>query len=212
MQHPSLELHIVEEIMKKHENWWDHTPANYITITRVIMGLFGLSAYLWDTSYLWYGFTVYALACIFDAVDGYIARTWHCESWSGRLMDPIADRIMEWSSYAVIAHYTLVSELDAHFRQGVLLCIGLIVLYGVGTTLARAFNAKIQTSKIAKQKQVVLFIAINTLLFAIASSYTRYVELSESLFFMGSALLVISTIACALSALTYVGQERRHAV
>lgn len=193
--------------MRRYENWWDHTPANYVTLLRVLIGLLGLTVYMWERAYLWHGFGIFTLACALDALDGHIAREWQCESWSGRLMDPLADKTLEWSSYAVLIDY--VRQHESVTVQMVPVFIALIVTYGIGTMIARTFDSRMRTSKIAKQKQILLFCAINSLLFAVASAYSGYAQISSVLFLIGWVLLAASTVACALSALTYFDEWRR---
>lgn len=188
--------------MNKLDNWWDHTPANYITLTRALQGIVGLGVYWYDTSYLWYGFGIYTLACIFDGLDGYVARNWNCQSWSGAFIDPIADRILEWSAYIVIVHYLLHNPIPSAWVYYVLL--GLITLYGTGTAIARLYDAEMKTSVTAKRKQVVLFVAINMLLFAIAAKENDAIALYEILWFLGTTGVLIAGIACAFSARVYL--------
>lgn len=40
------------------------------------------------------GFVVFALAAVTDFLDGYLARKWESESRFGRLLDPIADKLV----------------------------------------------------------------------------------------------------------------------
>jgi phosphatidylglycerophosphate synthase len=42
----------------------------------------------------WWALGVYIAACITDWLDGYLARVWHQQSILGRMLDPIADKLL----------------------------------------------------------------------------------------------------------------------
>ena len=42
----------------------------------------------------WWALAVYIAACITDWLDGYLARVWEQQSTLGRMLDPIADKLL----------------------------------------------------------------------------------------------------------------------
>ena len=69
---------------------------NLLTILRVLSApLIGLML-LTDTSPFWAvtALIIYSIACLTDWLDGYLARRWDIVSGFGRMLDPIADKLM----------------------------------------------------------------------------------------------------------------------
>ncbi len=48
-------------------------------------------------------FILFILAAVTDALDGYLARRWHVESYFGRIMDPVCDKILIIGSFIYLA-------------------------------------------------------------------------------------------------------------
>ena len=42
----------------------------------------------------WLALVVYTVACVTDFLDGYLARAWHQQSFFGRFLDPVADKLL----------------------------------------------------------------------------------------------------------------------
>ena len=72
--------------------------ANKITLIRVFMIPVFLFVYMAKpfgvTPSLWAALIIFSLAAITDAIDGYIARQQNLVSNFGRLMDPLADKLL----------------------------------------------------------------------------------------------------------------------
>lgn len=68
------------------------TTANKITVFRVILiPVFLVLAY---TGHMYWAFAVYAIACLSDMADGYIARHYNQVSNFGKFADPLADKML----------------------------------------------------------------------------------------------------------------------
>lgn len=68
------------------------TTANKITMVRIVLiPVFLILAY---AGYLYWALAVYIIACISDAVDGYIARHYNQISNFGKFVDPLADKML----------------------------------------------------------------------------------------------------------------------
>lgn len=53
----------------------------------------------------WWGiaFTLFCIAAISDALDGYLARLWHEQTFLGACLDPIADKLLVLSCFFTLA-------------------------------------------------------------------------------------------------------------
>lgn len=77
------------------------TLPNLLTLARIVLVCFVLVLVLNGTRF-WAGLLLFT-ACITDILDGWIARRWHQESDLGALLDPVADRVLIFSVFVVLA-------------------------------------------------------------------------------------------------------------
>ena len=97
---------------------------NILTMSRIaaiplIVGFLYLKSDFWS----WAAFIIYALACITDYFDGYIARRMERVSALGRFLDPIADKL-------IVASIILVL-VATHHIVGWTTLAALIILFGL---------------------------------------------------------------------------------
>ncbi|MBQ5356924.1 MAG: CDP-alcohol phosphatidyltransferase family protein, partial [Oscillospiraceae bacterium] len=67
---------------------------NVLTLFRVAMIPLFVGAFLTDGISDWITLSIFAAAAITDALDGYIARKQNIVTDFGKLMDPLADKLM----------------------------------------------------------------------------------------------------------------------
>ena len=111
----------------------------------------------------WVALAVFIAAGVTDYLDGYYARIWDQHSAFGRMLDPIADKLL-------VASCLLVLAADDKFRGGfgvilaamVILCREILVS-GLREYLA-ALRVSVPVTKLAKWKTTVQLIAIGFLL------------------------------------------------
>ncbi|MCB2183903.1 MAG: CDP-diacylglycerol--glycerol-3-phosphate 3-phosphatidyltransferase [Desulfobulbaceae bacterium] len=105
------------------------------------------------------GFILYTTAAFTDLADGYIARKYQVESVLGKLMDPLADKVLvaaalvmliplgrmpAWVAFVILSRELIVTGL-----RGVAASSGLVI----------------SASKLGKWKSVIQLIALGTLMF-----------------------------------------------
>ncbi|MDX2225697.1 MAG: CDP-alcohol phosphatidyltransferase family protein [Verrucomicrobiae bacterium] len=90
------------------------TLANYITLFRILMipVFVTLTVYYklpveqggGQTWMIITSFFVYGLAALSDGIDGYIARRYHQISNLGKVLDPVADKFLQFSGILVLSY------------------------------------------------------------------------------------------------------------
>src|SRR5205807_784783 len=111
----------------------------------------------------WVALAVFIAAGVTDYLDGYYARIWDQHSAFGRMLDPIADKLL-------VASCLLVLAADDKFRGGfgvilaamIILCREILVS-GLREYLA-ALRVSVPVTKLAKYKTTAQLVAIGFLL------------------------------------------------
>ena len=121
------------------------TTANKITIFRILLVPFFIVQLLYyvdsgNEVYRFMAILSFALAAISDGVDGYIARHYNQHSELGKILDPLADKLLLVSGIVLLS---LKNEPHLHripmwltatvISRDVLLLIGLVVSHYVGS-------------------------------------------------------------------------------
>lgn len=102
--------------------------ANKITIFRILSVPFFITTLIYYTPYKDYlriiALSIFTLAIISDAIDGYIARTRNQKTQAGAILDPIADKIL------LIAAFVFLYRIsNQYFDIKLPLWIVLIVIF-----------------------------------------------------------------------------------
>lgn len=88
---------------------WMASIPNVLTVSRLVLaGLFFLSLELarrpiHDELWLLSAAGLFALGAVTDALDGYLARRWNAISVFGRVMDPVADKVLVVGAFIYLA-------------------------------------------------------------------------------------------------------------
>lgn len=112
-----------------------------------------------DNSLALVGFALFVLAAITDYLDGFLARRWEVQSSFGKLMDPLADKILVTAALIMLIPLGRLSALVAFL----ILARELIItgLRGV----AAASGLVIAASQLGKWKTFIQIVALATLMF-----------------------------------------------
>lgn len=109
----------------------------------------------------WTALVIYLLAAVSDFFDGYLARLWKQQSSLGRMLDPIADKVL-------VAVVLLVLCADDILRGGHIWAAIIILSREVLVSGLREYLGELQVSvpvtKIAKWKTAVQMVAIGLLI------------------------------------------------
>lgn len=173
------------------------------TLLRVVIALIILF-FLWPNQ-AWIVIAILvAISFLTDLFDGMLARRWQVESNFGKIMDPLADKIICLTVLWLVASYFQTWP----FWLGAII----ITLYDI-TTMTLRFATKRSTqpvaaaSKIAKLKTSILMISLVLLVLAIGDD--AGIRLLYGPLKIGGTLLL--AIACALSvwSLSYYLRQTR---
>ena len=136
---------------------------NLLTYGRVVAVPLVVFFMLWPGDYWmrWIAFGLFAAAAITDFFDGYLARVWSQQSSLGRMLDPIADKLLVAACLLVlvadrtIAGWTLWAAI-------VILCREILVS-GLREYLAE-LRVPLPVSTVAKWKTTLQILAVGFLL------------------------------------------------
>ena len=112
-----------------------HIP-NILSAFRIV--LVGVFAWLFLTSKIahpqnyWWALGVYVLAFLTDVLDGFLARTFNWITPVGKLLDPLADKLMAVTALVVI----LIAKARAGEDYGIYLALFVLVAVKEGLMLA----------------------------------------------------------------------------
>ena len=138
------------------------TLANCLTYGRLVAVPVMVALLFWPDSIpaRWTALGVFVAAAITDYLDGYVARTYHQSSALGRMLDPIADKLLVAACLLMLAaDHTIVGP--SVWAAIVILCREVLVS-GLREYLAE-LKVGVPVSKIAKWKTAVQLVALGFL-------------------------------------------------
>ena len=111
----------------------------------------------------WLAFGLFAAASITDYFDGYLARLWKQQSTLGRMLDPIADKLLVSVCLLVLTYYGTIGGFS--LWAAVIILMREIFVSGLREFLAD-LKVSVPVSRLAKWKTTLQLIAIGILLLA----------------------------------------------
>ena len=109
----------------------------------------------------WTAFWLFAAASVTDYLDGYLARIWNQTSNIGRMLDPIADKLLVASVLLLMAAERTIAGWTI-WAAIIILCREILVS-GLREYLA-ALKVSVPVTRIAKWKTAIQMVAIGLLL------------------------------------------------
>lgn len=111
----------------------------------------------------WTAFTLFAIASITDWFDGYLARAWQQTSNIGRMLDPIADKLLVSVCLFLLAADPAETITGWSLWAAIIILCREILVSGLREYLA-GLKVSVPVSKLAKWKTTVQMVAIGMLL------------------------------------------------
>ncbi len=135
---------------------------NLLTYARIVMVPIVVGCVIYDTDWgRWVALGIFAIAAITDFFDGYLARAWEQQSNLGRMLDPIADKLLV---AAVLLALTRVGTIAGFsFWAGLIILSREILVSGLREFLAE-LRVSVPVSQLAKWKTAIQMIALGFLL------------------------------------------------
>jgi cardiolipin synthase len=166
---------------------------NILTYGRVAAApLVGLTYYIPNNWGPWIAFTIFVIASVTDYLDGYLARAWHQQSALGRMLDPIADKLL-------VSVAILVLVADGVLNGWSLWAAIIVLMREVFVSGLREFLAELRVSvpvtRLAKWKTAMQLVAIAALLIApaiVGSKQGIVIDLGLT-FFWAAAIVTLYT-------------------
>lgn len=136
---------------------------NLLTYGRILAVPAVVFCMLWPSydAARWAALGIFVLAAITDFFDGYLARRWKLQSALGRMLDPIADKLLVSVCILMLA---LDKTLDGwHIWAGVIILCREILVSGLREFLAE-LRVSVPVTKLAKWKTTAQLVALAFLL------------------------------------------------
>ena len=135
---------------------------NILTYGRILAVPAIVACYMYD-SYAgrWLALAIFIIASVTDFLDGYLARLWHQQSAIGRMLDPIADKLLVATTLLLLASDNTVAGWS-------LIAAIIILVREVAVSGLREFLAGVQVSvpvtRLAKWKTTMQMVALGFLI------------------------------------------------
>jgi cardiolipin synthase len=189
--------------------------ANILTFFRIIVSLaipigywlvINFSKNFNEEKFFLFLLTLFILASISDFLDGFIARKWNQESDIGKILDPIADKLL-----VIISLIILIISFEENpiiFFSSILIIFREILISGL-REITKSSGLILNVTKLSKWKTAAQLASIILLFLNIFYYNNSYDELIFPLwiytfsYFIGNLLILIASLLSILSAYRY---------
>lgn len=189
---------------KKEELFTIPNILTYIRLIAIPFFVWMMAEYAADKDalkYLWAGIGIFVFAEITDVCDGYIARHFNQISDIGKILDPIADKVLQ-----CVAMLMLCICGNLHWIFAVVIIVKEIYMGVMSKYYMRASKRQVEqkSNKVGKAGAAIYFIGIALAFFA---------GLHEIVFYVDTAILAVGSTLAIIAAVQYTviynGQLRK---
>ena len=189
--------------------------ANILTFFRIIVSLaipigywlvINFSKNFNEEKFFLFLLILFILASISDFLDGFIARKWNQESDIGKILDPIADKLLVIMSLIILI--ISFEENPIIFFSSILIIFREILISGL-REITKSSGLILNVTKLSKWKTAAQLASIILLFLNIFYYNNSYDELIFPLwiytfsYFIGNLLILIASLLSILSAYRY---------
>jgi cardiolipin synthase len=164
------------------------------------------------TASRWFSFAVFIAASVSDFFDGYLARAWKQQSAIGRMLDPIADKLLVATALMLLVSGPEPTIGGWSLLAAIVILIREISVSGLREFLAGLKNVSVPVTRLAKYKTTMQMIAIGFLLIGPAGDkLMKYYFADLGLFsYVGLLLLWVSALITLYTGYDYFRAGIRH--
>jgi CDP-diacylglycerol--glycerol-3-phosphate 3-phosphatidyltransferase/cardiolipin synthase len=136
---------------------------NLLTYGRILAVPAIVAILFWpkDEAMRWWALAIYVVAAITDYFDGYFARAWHQYSAIGRMLDPIADKLLVAATLLMLVADETIASWSL-WAAIIILCREILVS-GLREFLAE-LRVSVPVTRVAKWKTTAQLVAIGFLI------------------------------------------------
>jgi len=138
----------------------------------------------------WLALAIFIAASVTDFLDGYLARLWHQQSAIGRMLDPIADKLLVATTLILLASDNTVGEWS--LIAAIIILVREVAVSGLREFLA-GVRVSVPVSRLAKWKTTMQMVALGFLIAGPAGD-----KLFSAVNVMGGEIGVISYVGLLL--------------
>lgn len=176
---------------EKHPSSFMRKLPNYLTFLRILVIPFVVASFSFPGMFwAWFGCGLFVAASVTDFFDGYLARKFKSSSSLGRVLDPIADKLLVSATLLMMAAYDRLGYTGL-WPAVIILCREVLVS-GLREFLAE-IKIGLPVTRLAKWKTGIQMTAIPTLMVSDFSPWFCYFgEIGEVLIWVAALLTVIT--------------------
>ncbi len=152
----------------------------------------------------WLAFAIFVAACLTDWLDGYLARMWQQQSTLGRMLDPIADKLLVGAVLLMLVYSGTLHGWS--IWAAIIILSREILVSGLREFLAE-LNVKIHVTQLAKWKTTLQFIALAMLLVSGAAD-----KIIPGVTEAGIVILWLAALLTLMTGYDYLKAGIRHAI
>ncbi len=183
---------------------------NKLTTLRLLLSILLVVFYSIFKNYdfvMWIVGACFIIGSITDFLDGYIARKHNLVTGFGKLMDPLADKILVISTIIILVDYNVIPffwiSIIVIFRELLVLGVRLASLEGGGEVIAADYLGKAKTlTQMVSMSVLIILAGIN-----------NYIEPSKVIdgFILGFQILFyISVVLAVISGFNYFWKNKKY--
>lgn len=155
----------------------------------------------------WVAFVLFVLAAISDKLDGYLARKYNKVTELGKLLDPIADKLLVCGALVMLAAF---GELN----PGGWVITALFLIRELGITIMRFFvidtgGSVIAANHAGKLKTLFECIGLGMVIFPMWSLVGGNTGFEGFYYWLSYAVVLVALVLCLYSGGVYVAQVKR---